>query len=159
MPKVSSIREVPMKRSSPELPAVRAGLAEHFELFLTVAGVLLAILVTASQLSHREQGMSLIFLIWLQGFILWAVHRHGWLLRRALVQKMHSILQDRMKDQFTVMLSVAELLDRDVTQTGRERLEAEFAAAHAVWLELESVSFESLRTWGIRDSSLALLRL
>ena len=148
-----------MKRSSPALRADRVGLAEHFELFLTAAGVLLAILVTASELSRRDQGMSLIFLIWLQGLILWAVHRHGWFLRRALVQKMHSILQARMKDQFTVMLSVAERLDRDVTQTGRARLEAEYAAAHAVWLELESVSLESLRAWGIRDSSLALLRL
>lgn len=147
-----------MKLASGAFDAPRAKLAEHFELFLTVAGVLLAILVTLSELSRPEQEMSLIFLIWLQGFILWAVHRHGWFLRRALVQKMHSSLQDRMKDQFAVMLSVAELIDRGVTKPGRN-LEAEFAAAQAAWLQLESVSFESLRIWGLRDSSPALLRL
>jgi hypothetical protein len=147
-----------MKRAPLPFEAPRAKFAEHFELFLTVAGVLLAMLVTVSELSRPEQEMSLIFLIWLQGFILWAVHRHGWFLRRVLVQRMHSSLQNRMKDQFALMLSVAELLDRGVTEPGRN-LEAEFAAAQAAWLPLESVSFESLQTWGLRDSSLALLRL
>jgi len=148
-----------MKRSPLALPAIRAALTEHFEIFLTAAGVLLAILVTLSELSRRDQEVSLIFLIWLQGFILWAAHRHGWFLRRALLRKMQSILQDRMKAQFMVMLSVSELLDGAVTETARDRLEAEYAAAHAVWLELENVSFESLRTWGVRDPSLAFLRL
>jgi hypothetical protein len=104
--------------------------------------------------------MSLIFLIWLQGFILWAAHRHGWFLRRALLRKMQSILQDRMKTQFTVMLSVGRLLDSgDVTETACDCLETKFAAAHAVYLELEKVSFESFRTWGVRDPLLPFLRL
>ena len=65
-----------MRRNSPALYAIRARLEEHFELFMTTVGVLLAILITLSELSRGDQGMALIFLIWLQGFILWAVHRH-----------------------------------------------------------------------------------
>lgn len=145
-----------MKQPYSALPMVRASRSEYFELFLTAIGVLFAILVTASELSRRNQELSLIFLVWLQGFILWSVHRHNWLLRRALVHKMHSILQDRMKEQFTAMLTTAKRLDLDANGTTRERLEVEFAVAEAVWFELQRVTSESLQNWGVRDSSLAL---
>jgi hypothetical protein len=145
-----------MKHSYSALPMVRASRTEYFELFLTATGVLFAILVTASELSRRNQEVSLIFLVWLQGFILWSVHRHNWLLRCALVQKMHSILQDRMKDQFTAMLTMAKQLDLDANGTTRERLEVELTVAEAVWAELERVTSESLQNWGVRDASLAL---
>ena len=145
-----------MEHPDSAIRLVRVSLPEYFELFLTVAGVLFAILVTVSELSRRDQEISLIFLIWLQGFILWAVHRYNWLLRRGLIQKVHSILQDRMKDQFAVMLTAAQRLDLDATGTARDRLEAEFDAAQAVSVELERIAYESLRTCGVRDASLAL---
>src|SRR4051794_2204259 len=112
-----------MKHSSLVPSAIKAALTKHFEFFLTSAGVLLAILVTASELSRHHQDISLIFLLWLQGFILWAVHRHGWLLRHALFCEVQSVLQDRLKHHFTVMLSAGALLDGDVSETVRERLQ------------------------------------
>jgi hypothetical protein len=75
-----------MKRLSPKLYLVRVTLSEYFELFMTTVGVVMAILITLSELSRGEQGMALIFLIWLQGLILWAVHRHSRLRSRALLQ-------------------------------------------------------------------------
>jgi len=130
-----------MKRASPTLDAVRASLAEHFELFLTTVGVLLAILVTLSELSAGKQDMTLIFLIWLQGFILWAVHRHGWFQRRALVQKLSLMVHDLVSDRLAIMLSMAELRTRGIIKTERETEES-IAAARAVSLELENLSFE-----------------
>lgn len=136
-----------MKRASPTFDAVRASLAEHFELFLTTVGVLLAILVIMSELSAGEQDMTLIFLIWLQGFILWAVHRHGWFQRRALVQKLGLMLHDMVDDKLAIMLSMAELRTRGIMKTERETEESS-AAARAVSLELEKLplEFELLRS-------------
>lgn len=128
-------------------PRLRARLVEHFELFLTIVGVLMAMLVALSELSRNQQGMAVIFLIWLQGFILWAVHRHCWFRRRALVHKMRAMLQDRVNNQLTVLISVAELCTDDASEKGREDLERAIRAARAVSLELHNLSFESLRTW------------
>lgn len=137
-----------MKRASPLLYEVRAQLAEHFELFMTTAGVLLAILITLSELTRGEQGTALIFLIWLQGFILWAVHRHCVLRTRAVVERMRLMVQDRVNNRLTLWLSLTDVQSRIATETGRDEREAvSVAAARAVALELEKVSFESLRTW------------
>lgn len=136
-----------MKRFSPVLRAARAALAEYFELFLTIVGVLLAIMVTLSELSRGEQGMALIFLIWLQGFLVWAVHRHCWFRRRALIQNIRLMLQDRVNNQLTVVLSAAELRPREITEAERQNRDTALAAARAVSLELEGLSFESLRAW------------
>ena len=62
---------------------LRAILSEYFELFLTTVGVLVAIGGTFTELPGGEKGLALTFLVWLQGFILWAVHRHNWFRRRA----------------------------------------------------------------------------
>jgi hypothetical protein len=142
-----------MKRFSPALYTVRAALAEYFELFLTIAGVLIAIMVTLSELSRGDQGMALIFLIWLQGFILWAVHRHCLLRNRALVRKMRLMLQDRVNNRLTVWLSLTDIEARGATTAAREDREAvSLAAARAVSLELEKLSYESLRTWERRHA-------
>jgi hypothetical protein len=134
-----------MKRFS-----LRAALAEYFELFLTIAGVLLAMMVILSQLSRGQEETALLFLIWLQGFILWAVHRHGWLRRHALVREMRVILDDLVNDRLTVMLRTAELRTRSIAGTDRE---SETIGAVVESLSLE---FESLRAW---EKRLELLRI
>ena len=149
-----------MKRFSSVVYKVRAGLAEYFELFMTTAGVLLAIIITLSELSRGQQGMALIFLIWLQGFILWAVHRHCVLRNRALIQKMRLMVQDRVNNRLTVRLSLTDVQARIAAEAGREDRESvSLAAARAVSLELEKLSVESLRTWERRNARFIYSRL
>jgi hypothetical protein len=137
-----------MKRAVPLRHAIRAKLAEHFELFMTTAGVILAMLITLSELTRGEQGTALIFLIWLQGLIVWAVHRHCILRSRGLVNKMRMMVQDRVNNRLTLWLSLTDVQSRIATESGRDEREAvSLAAARAVALELEKLSFESLREW------------
>lgn len=137
-----------MKRAVPLRHAIRAKLAEHFELFMTTAGVLLAMLITLSELTRGEQGTALIFLIWLQGLIVWAVHRHCILRSRSLVNKMRMMVQDRVNNRLTLWLSLTDVQSRIAAESGRDEREAvSLAAARAVALELEKLSFESLREW------------
>ena len=136
-----------MKHHSSAQRAFRARLAEHFELFLTAVGVLLALVVSLSELSKGDQGLALIFLIWLQGFLTWSVHRHCWFRRRALLLKLRAMLQDRVNSQLTVILGAAHSRVREMTQEDRRDLETAVAAARAVSLELDGLSFESLRSW------------
>jgi len=137
-----------MKRASPTVDAVRAILAEYFELFLTTVGVLLAILVTLSELSAGSQDMSLIFLIWLQGFILWAVHRHCRLRSLALFEQIRLRLQDRMDYRITVLRSIVGLNAHDRADDQEGALEV----ARAVSREIENLSFESLSIWERRHA-------
>ena len=148
-----------MKLFSPGLYLIRTGLAEHFELFMTCIGVVLAMLITLSELSRGEQGMALIFLIWLQGLIVWGVHRHCTLRNRALVEKMRLMLQDRVNNRLTVWLNLSDVQSQ-ATEAGRgEREAVSLAAARAVSLELEKLSFESLRTWERRHARFLYTRL
>ena len=142
-----------MKRLSPTFYLVRATLAEHFELFMTTVGVLLAIMVTVSELTRGQLGMALTFLIWLQGLLLWAVHRHCVLRSRAIVEKMRLMMQDRVNNRLTVWLNLSDVQARATEEANREDREAvSLAAARAVSLELEKFSFESLRTWERRHA-------
>ncbi|HEY9015669.1 MAG TPA: hypothetical protein VIM84_11470 [Gemmatimonadales bacterium] len=129
---------------------LRAILSEYFDLFLTTVGVLVAIGVTFTELPGGEKGLALTFLVWLQGFILWAVHRHNWFRRRALLRQMRLMLQDRVNNQLTVMLSVTEVRGRDMSDTDRADLEAAVVAARTVSVEIENLSLESLRSWDRR---------
>jgi hypothetical protein len=148
-----------MKPLFPKLYLVRVTLAEYFELFMTTVGVLMAMLITVSELSRGEQGMALTFLIWLQGLILWAVHRHCKLRSRALIQKMRLMMQDRVNNRLTVWLNLTDI-QAPATEAGREEREAvSLAAARAVSLELEKFSFESLRTWERRHARFLSSRL
>lgn len=122
-------------------------LADHFELFLTTVGVLLAVLVVLAQLENGQQGLLLGGIVWLQGFILWAVRRHSWLRRRALVQQMRVMLQDRVNNQLTVMLGAAEVRSREMTDDERLELDSAVMAAKVVSQELENLSLESVRSW------------
>jgi hypothetical protein len=149
-----------MKSSNPLLCVLRAKLAEHFELFMTTVGVLLAILITLSEWSSGKQGTALIFLIWLQGFIVWAVHRHCRLRSRLLVKKMRLMVQDRVNNRLTIWLSLSDVQSQVGTETGRHEREAvSLAAARAVALELEKLSFEELRSWERRHERLIYSRL
>jgi hypothetical protein len=142
-----------MKRLSPKLYLVRVTLSEYFELFMTTIGVLMAIVITVSELSRGQQGLALTFLIWLQGLILWAVHRHCRLRSRALVHKMRLMMQDRVNNRLTVWLNLTDVQARVDSDAGREEREAvSLAASRAVSLELEKLSYESLRTWERRHA-------
>ena len=109
--------------------------------------LLLAIGVTFTELPGSEKGLALTFLVWLQGFILWAVHRHNWFRRQALLRQMRLMLQDRVNNQLTVMLSVAEVRGREMNEADQADMEAAVAAARTVSVEIENLSFESLRRW------------
>lgn len=129
---------------------VRARLLEHFELFLTTVGVVIAILLTFAELTRGERGVAFVSLIWLQGFMLWAVHRHAWFRQRGLVRKMRVMLQDRVNNQLTVMLGVAEGRGRELTTEEQQDLQRAVLAARTVSLELENLSPESVRQWELR---------
>jgi hypothetical protein len=126
---------------------IRARLLEHFELFLTSVGVVMAVLLTFAELTRGQRGVAFIVLVWLQGFMLWAVHRHAWFQRRALVQKLRVMLQDRVNNQLTIMLGAAEARGRTVGAAEEEDLETALLAARTVSHELENLSLESLRHW------------
>jgi len=130
---------------------VRAQLAEHFELILTTAGVLLAITLTFAQLDRGTQGLAMTFLVWLQGFLIWAVRRHSRLARQRLLRKIRVMLQDRVNNQLTVLVGVAELRGAGGRASDvEEDVETAMTAARAVSQELESLSLESLRHWESR---------
>ena len=132
-----------MKRFSRR--SLEATLAQYFELFLTVAGVLMAMLLTLIELSLGERGTALIFLLWLQGFIIWAIHRHGWFQRQALTRNLRLILNELVNDRLTLMLEAAELRTRCISNEDQASEAAMLAALESLTVELES-----LRAWDQR---------
>jgi hypothetical protein len=130
--------------------AVRAKVADHFELLLTTAGVVFALMLTFSQLDRGTQGLAFTFLVWLQGFLIWAVRRHSRLARARLVRQLRVMLQDRVNNQLTVLLGVAELQAHESDARGEDGVETAMAAAREVARELDSLSLESLRAWESR---------
>jgi hypothetical protein len=127
---------------------LRAVFAEYFELFLTTIGVVMAILIVPMELSRGEQGLVTATLVWVQGFLIWAVHRHCWFRRRALVRKMRVMLQDKVNNQLTVMLGAAEMHGRSVGSVeGQGEIERAVLAARTVSEELDQLSLESVRDW------------
>ena len=126
---------------------IRARLLEYFELFLTTVGVTMAVLLTFAELTRGQLGVAYVSIIWLQGFLLWAVHRHAWFQRRALVQKLRVMLQDRVNNQLTIMLGAAEARGRMPSEDEEHDLETALLAARTVSHELENLSLESLRRW------------
>lgn len=132
--------------------ALLAGIAEHFELLLTTAGVMLAVTLTFAQIDRGTQGLALTFLVWLQGFLIWAVRRHSRLARARLIRKLRVMLQDRVNNQLTVLVGVAELHSHTDAEANTEDVETALAAAQAVSRELDGLSLESLRLWEARYS-------
>jgi len=131
---------------------LQAQFAEHFELVLTLVGVLLAVMLTFAQIDRGTQGLALTFLVWLQGFLIWAVRRHSRLARLRLIRKLRVMLQDRVNNQLTVLVGVAELRGAVGQSPGAEDVETALTAARAVSQELETLSLESLRHWESRYS-------
>jgi len=130
--------------------AIQARLVEHFELVLTACGVFLAVMLTFSQLDRGTHGLALTFLVWLQGFLIWAMRRHSRLARLRLIRKLRVMLQDRVNNQLTVLVGVAELRGSAGPPSGFDDVETAMTAARAVSHELESLSLESLRHWETR---------
>ena len=126
---------------------IRARLLDYFELFLTTVGVIMAVLLMFAELSRGQQGIAFISLVWLQGFLLWAVHRHAWFQRRALVDKLRVMLQDRVNNQLTIMLGAAETKGLGLPREEEQDLDTALLAARTVSHELENLSLESLRVW------------
>lgn len=132
---------------------LRKHLHEHFELLLTTVGVLVAVTLTFSQLDRGEQGMAFTLLVWLQGFLIWAVRRHSRLARLRLLHKVRVMLQDRVNNQLTVLVGVAELRTSESRVSPADDVETALTAARAVSHELEILSLESLRHWESRYAS------
>jgi hypothetical protein len=143
-----------VKRLSAVSSRLRARLTEHFELFLTAVGVFLTVRLVFSDLPSGQQGLAHVFLIWLQGFLIWSVHRHATLRRQALIDQMRLMLQDRVNNQLTVMLGMAEIRHRDTPADAPDNLEIATAAARTVAHELETLSMQSLRSWERRHPNL-----
>jgi hypothetical protein len=143
-----------VKRLSAVSSRLRARLTEHFELFLTAVGVFLTVRLVFSDLPSGQQGLVHVFLIWLQGFLIWSVHRHATLRRQALIDQMRLMLQDRVNNQLTVMLGMAEIRHRDTPTDAPDNLEIATAAARTVAHELETLSMQSLRSWERRHPNL-----
>jgi hypothetical protein len=59
------------------------------------------------------------------------------------------MLQDRVNNQLTVLLGVAEL-SHPASAAAEENVDAAMAAAREVARELDSLSLESLRAWESR---------
>lgn len=132
--------------------ALRLKLADHFELVLTSAGVFVAIILMFSQIERGIRGLALVFLVWLQGFLIWATRRHSRLARERLIRKLRIMLQDRVNNQLTVMVGVAELRGgvEQALAESHDDVETALLAARTVAQELEGLSLESLRTWEAR---------
>jgi hypothetical protein len=149
-PPAATRPEVVVSPSSKLSHALRARLAEHFELVLTAAGVFVAVALTFAQLDQGTQGRALTFLVWLQGFLIWAVRRHSRLARARLIRKLRAMLQDRVNNQLTVLVGVAELGGNARGAPRMDDVETALTAARAVSQELEGLSLESLRVWESR---------
>jgi hypothetical protein len=104
-------------------------------------------MIALMELTRGEQGLATVVLVWMQGFLIWAVHRHCWFRRRALVHKMRFMLQDRVNNQLTVMLGAAEMRGRSAHRDELVDMERAVLAARTVSEELDQLSLESLREW------------
>jgi hypothetical protein len=60
---------------------------------------------------------------------------------------MRLMLQDRVNNQLTVMLGMAEIRDRQLRSGETQDLETVTMAARTVAHELEGLSLDSLRSW------------
>ena len=101
-------------------------------------GVVLAVTLTFAQIDQGTKGLALTFLVWLQGFLIWAVRRHSRLARSRLIRKLRVMLQDRVNNQLTVLIGVAELRGTVGMSSDSEDVETALTAARAVSQELET---------------------
>jgi hypothetical protein len=72
------------------------------------------------------------------------------LARARLIRKLRAMLQDRVNNQLTVLVGVAELGGNARGAPRMDDVETALTAARAVSQELEGLSLESLRVWESR---------
>ena len=149
-----------MKRLSSVANGARAVLVEHFEVFLTAAGGPDGHRADFLRSARGEQGLAHVFLLWLQGFLIWSVHRHAWFRRRALIEKLRLMLQDRVNNQLTVMLGDGgDAQSRDDAGGAAGHGDCHRRGGRTVAHELETLSLDSLRSWERRPLFLRGTRL
>jgi len=131
---------------------VQAKIADNFETALSTVGVVVAIIVTAIVMLGGDQGVALIFIVWFQGLIFWAVRRHVRLGRELLIRKLRVMLQDRVNNQLTVLVGLTDIHNDKPTPGAKDDAETALTAARAVSKEIEALSMETLRLWEARYS-------
>lgn len=136
-----------MTRSVRLRDALRAKIPDHFDVALTAAGVLVAILVSIAALIRGPQDIAIV--VWFEGVILWAVCRHCRIGREHLVRKLRVMLQDRVNNQLTVLVGLTDLHSHLRSTPAQERDDVDLAltAAREVSREIETLSIETLRSW------------
>lgn len=146
-----SFPEAAVTRTSRFQDALRAQTADHSEMALTTIGIVVAILATVVMLLRGEPDLAMIFFVWLQGLILWAMRRHSRAGREDLVRKLRVMLQDRVNSQLTVLVGLTDIHTHALSEDDREDdVEIALTAARAVSREIETLSIESLRSWEVR---------
>lgn len=130
--------------------ALRAKIADHFEVALATIGTVVAIVATSAVLLRGDQDLALIFVIWFQGLILWAVRRHCRIGREHLVRKLRIMLQDRVNNQLTVLVGLTDFHAHTPSADDSDDVDLALTAARAVSREIEMLSIESLRSWEAR---------
>ena len=146
------VPDVAVTYSSRFKDTVQAKIADHFETALATIGVVVAIIVTAIVLMGGSQGIALIFVVWFQGLIFWAVRRHIRLGRELLVRKLRVMLQDRVNNQLTVLVGLTDIHTNAPSPGDQDDVEIALVAARAVSREIETLSIETLRSWEARYS-------
>lgn len=131
---------------------VQAKIAENFETALSTVGVVIAIIVTAIVMLGGDQGVALIFIVWFQGLIFWAVRRHVRIGRELLIRKLRVMLQDRVNNQLTVLVGLTDIHGDKPVPGATDDAETALTAARAVSKEIETLSMETLRLWEARYS-------
>jgi hypothetical protein len=147
-----SFPEAAVSDSSRFKDTVQAKIADHFETALSTVGVVVAIIVTAIVLLGGDQGVALIFIVWFQGLIFWAVRRHVRLGRQLLIRKLRVMLQDRVNNQLTVLVGLTDIRTAQPSPGAQGDAEAALTAARAVSKEIETLSMETLHSWEARYS-------
>ena len=141
-----------MSDSSRFKTIVQAKIADNFETALSTVGVVVAIIVTAIVMLGGDQGVALIFIVWFQGLIFWAVRRHVRIGRELLIRKLRVMLQDRVNNQLTVLVGLTDIHGDKPTPDAKDDGEVALTAARAVSKEIETLSMETLRLWEARYS-------
>lgn len=139
-----------MTRSSLFNDSVRARIADHFEVALATAGVIVVAVATVAVIIRGVPTVFMAGIVWFQALILLAVRRQSRADREHLVRKLRVMLQDRVNNQLTVLVGLTDFRAHANRSDDREDAELALTAARAVSREIEMLSIESLRSWEAR---------
>jgi hypothetical protein len=132
--------------------ALKAWIADHFETGLATVGIVVALIATTGALIRGDVDLVLLFVVWFQALLLWAVRRHIRLGREHLVRNLRLMLQDRVNNQLTVLVGLTDFHIHAPAGEDQDDAEAALTAARAVSREIETLSIESLRSWEAKYS-------